>query len=77
MLIVITAFPIFTYLFLKKVKNRLQNEDFKARFQSLYLNVDTDIDKAILMVTLFVIRRFLFAISIIFLSGWVVTQLFI
>jgi hypothetical protein len=44
MMAVILAFPIFTYFLLKKNKLRLQEEDFKGRFESLYLNVNTTID---------------------------------
>jgi hypothetical protein len=44
MIVVILAFPIFTYYLLKKNKLRLQEEEFKARFESLYLNVNTTID---------------------------------
>ena len=44
MIVVILAFPLFTYFLLKKNKMRLQEEEFKGRFESLYLNVNTTID---------------------------------
>jgi hypothetical protein len=44
MIVVILAFPIFTYYLLKKNKLRLQEEEFKGRFESLYLNVNTTIE---------------------------------
>jgi hypothetical protein len=44
MIVVILAFPPFTFFLLKRNKLRLQEEEFKARFESLYLNVNTTID---------------------------------
>lgn len=40
-LTVILAFPPFTYVILHKFKDKLEDEDFKGRFESLYLNVNT------------------------------------
>jgi len=44
MIVVILTFPPFTYFLLRRNKLRLQEEEFKARFESLYLNVNTTID---------------------------------
>ena len=38
---IIFGFPPFTYTLLHKYKHKLNDEDFKGRFESLYLNVDT------------------------------------
>ena len=75
--IVICSFPPFTYFLLHKNKERLQDEDFKGRFESLYLNVETKIDRSILMMSLFVMRRLLYSLNIVFLEGSTVAQLFI
>jgi sensor domain CHASE-containing protein len=40
-LAVIIIFPAFTYFILHKYKHKLEDEDFKGRFESLYLNVNT------------------------------------
>lgn len=45
------------------------DEEFKGRFESLYLNVDIDIDKSILLMSLFVLRRLIYAANIVFLTG--------
>jgi hypothetical protein len=42
--ILVLGFPPFTYFFLQKYKPRLTDEDFKGRFESLYLNVNTSVE---------------------------------
>ena len=69
MAIIICCFPPFTYFLLLRNKDRLLDEDFKGRFESLYLNVETKIDKSILMMSLFVLRRLLYSLNIVFLEG--------
>ena len=76
-LAVILGFPPLTYVILHKNKHKLEEEDFKGRFESLYLNVDTTIDKSILMMTLFVFRRLIYAANIVFFAGSSVAQLFV
>jgi hypothetical protein len=76
-LIVILGFPPFTYFFLNKYKFKLEEEDFKGRFESLYLNVDTTIDKSILMISLFVFRRLVYSVNIVFLAGSTIAQLYL
>jgi hypothetical protein len=39
--------------------------------------VDTKIDKSIIMITLFIFRRLLFSLNVVFLSNSTVTQLFV
>ncbi len=75
-LTIILAFPPFTYVILHKFKHKLEEEDFKGRFESLYLNVNTKVEKSILMITLFVFRRLLYAAGIVFLAGSTVAQVF-
>jgi hypothetical protein len=74
---VILIFPAFTYFILHKYKNKLEDEDFKGRFESLYLNINTQVDKSILMMTLFVTRRLIYAAAIVFLSGYTLSQIMI
>ena len=76
-LTVILGFPPLTYFILHKFKDKLENEDFKGRFESLYLNVNTKVDKSILMITLFVFRRLVYAAAIVFLAGSTVAQIFV
>ena len=73
--ILVLGFPPFTYFFLHKYKAKLTDEDFKGRFESLYLNVNTSVDQSILMITLFVARRLIFAISIVFIKQSSITQI--
>ena len=68
-ILLISAFPPFTYIFLRKYKQKLDEADFKPRFESLYMNVNTGVDKSILLITLYVFRRFVYAANIVFLNG--------
>jgi hypothetical protein len=76
-LAVILIFPDFTYFILYKYKDKLEDEDFKGRFESLYLNVNTQVDKSILMIILFVTRRLIYAAAIVFLAGQSLCQIMI
>jgi len=67
------GFPVFIYFFLKRNTHRLAEEDFLARFESIYLNVDPDVKYALLTVPLFVTRRFLYSANIILFSNSSVT----
>lgn len=72
----VLGLPLFIYIFLYKNQHRLQQEDFKGRFESLYLNVDTSVREAIMTVALFVFRRLVYSINIVLFSGSTCTQLF-
>ena len=67
--IVMVGFPVFTFFFLRAFKPRLEEEDFKGRFESLYLNVDTRSDRPILLISLFVFRRLVFAANVVMFAG--------
>ncbi|TNV87928.1 hypothetical protein FGO68_gene17662 [Halteria grandinella] len=72
----VLSLPFSIYFFLYKNQHRLQEEDFKGRFESLYLNVDTGVKDAIMTVALFVFRRLIYSINIVLFSGSTCTQLF-
>jgi hypothetical protein len=74
--VAVVSFPAFTYFFLRSYKSRLEDEEFKARFETLYMNVDTKSDRPILMMTLFIFRRLVYAANIVFFTGSTVSQLF-
>jgi hypothetical protein len=67
--IIIVGLPITSYIFLRKFREKLEEEDFKGRFESLYLNVDTNIMQATLLVPLFTFRRLIFSINLFFCSS--------
>ena len=69
------GFPPFTYFFLKKYRARLEEEDFKGRFESLYLNVDTE--RTIALMALFIFRRLVYAANIVFFAGSTILQIFV
>ena len=73
--VVIVGFPAFTYFFLKKYRARLEEEDFKGRFESLYLNVDTE--RTIALMALFIFRRLVYAANIVFFAGSTILQIFV
>jgi uncharacterized membrane protein len=58
-LVGVISFPVFTFFFLRSRRDRLNEEDFKGRFETLYLNVNTGDDTSVLMMTLFIFRRLL------------------
>ena len=59
-------FVFFAHIFLRKNLSSLNEPDFKERFNSLYLNIDTDIPHSYLLTTIFLVRRFLFGIILSF-----------
>lgn len=64
-LVFIFVFPAAVFYFLKRYALRLADEDFEGRFGTLYLNIRVDDPKARLLTVLFIMRRLLFAISIV------------
>ena len=70
------AFPVFIFYWLRRNTPRLGEEDFMARFESIYLNVDPKVKNAILTVSLFVFRRMVYSANIILCGGSTVLQLF-
>ena len=67
--IFIVASPIMTYIFLKKNQELLKSNDFKTKYETLYLNLNLDLKDSVMLTTLFVIRRLLFSLVAIFLSN--------
>jgi hypothetical protein len=45
----VVVYPVLIYAFLRKFESRLENDDFKGRFLSFYLNVDTSKRKALFL----------------------------
>lgn len=66
-LIFLLACPIFSYSFLRVNKHRLEYFPFKKRVVSLYLNVDTKREGAVLLGTYFILRRLTFALIVVFM----------
>lgn len=73
--LVVVGFPVFAYLFLKKRLDKLDDKEMKDRFESLYENVEPNVKHAYLISPFFLVRRLVYAASIVFLSGSTVTQL--
>ena len=66
---IIIGSPFMTYLFLKRNEVKLKSDDFKTKYETLYLNLNLDVKDSVLMTTLFVIRRLMFSLIAIFLSS--------
>jgi hypothetical protein len=71
MSLVLTAFPFATYLFLKKFQTKMETLEFKKKFESLYDSTSTKKDSAIILIPFFLFRRFILAVSIVFVADMV------
>ena len=71
------AFPIFCWKFLNRNKDDLRQPSFKAKFDSIYQNVDYYNVKALANTSLFLLRRFLFAAVIVMCGKSLVLQVFL
>ena len=69
--------PYLSLKLLRKKFERLREPTFKARFDSLYQNLDYYKPKALPQTSLFLIRRLLFALVIVFLGGSIVLQILV
>jgi hypothetical protein len=67
----IIIFPPFILFFLKKYKYKLENPEFKKKFDALYDNVDTHKDSCIYLVPFFLFRRLILGLTIIFVDDMV------
>lgn len=67
-LFLLVSLPIFSYLYLKKNNDRLDDEAFENSYGTLYQNLDRDRSSVYKMTSLFCIRRICIAISTIFLN---------
>ena len=63
---VFISMPLFTYLLLKKNKQELSKEAFQKKFGDLYIEFNIHDWNAVMFNVYFLIRRLLFAITIIF-----------
>jgi hypothetical protein len=63
-IILITIAPILSFIFLQMKKDKLENQLFKPKYNSLYLNLNSWDARARLVSSLFMIRRLILAISI-------------
>jgi hypothetical protein len=77
MAIFLICMPIAVFGFLQRVFTKLGNDDFKPRFESLYLNINLLSREAIVFSTLFIARRMMFALVIVYLKESVVAQCFV
>ncbi|TNV73241.1 hypothetical protein FGO68_gene15719 [Halteria grandinella] len=68
-------FPIHTHLFLLRNQPNLSSRDYQLSFSSLYLNINTDNRKALMLTSVFLGRRFVLAGTIVFMQGYQVAQL--
>lgn len=60
----VIVFPFFILIFLTINSNRLRNKEFKHRYGSLYLDINTSKRGATLFFVLFTLRRLIFAIIV-------------
>jgi hypothetical protein len=65
----IVSLPAIVYTFLTKCKEKLTDEKFKEKFESLYLNIDIETDNSLDLTTLFLVRRLFFSLMVIFLPN--------
>ena len=61
------VYPAFTLWFLRKNKVDLETLKYKEKFSSLYSSIDTDKKAAILLATLFLLRRLSLALTLVFI----------
>jgi hypothetical protein len=64
----IVAYPIFVTSFLYVNLEKLESEEFKVKFDSLYLKISTKSFLKVLQTPIFLIRRLLMSLIIVLLS---------
>jgi hypothetical protein len=65
----IASFPALVFAFLSNCKEKLKDEAFKEKFESLYLNIDVETEHSLYLTTLFATRRLFFSVLVIFLPN--------
>ena len=65
---------VFSIILLKETKSTLESEAFKLKFNSLYLNLRTSSHGALLYTFFFLFRRFILAITIMFMDSYPLLQ---
>ncbi len=68
-LIFLLTYPIFATWFMSKHRANLDTPDFATKFNSLYQTLDTSKKLSIWSTTLFLLRRLILALTIVFLSS--------
>ena len=68
------GFPIWSARFLFLNREKVPRPEFKAKYDTLYQNINYHHSKALLFTTYFLVRRFFFAGAIIFLGPYIVIQ---
>ena len=66
--IILIALPIFAFIFLFKNLQNLKKKEIKKKYESLYLEVDTTKRNAYLFSTLFLLRRLIYGVTLIFVT---------
>ena len=77
MLVFAFSFIIFTYKFLYWKKDVLREPTFKAKYDSLYQNLEYYKKSALANTSFFLLRRLLFAALIVFCGSSLVLQVFL
>ena len=77
LLVSIPAAPIFVFIFLYKCRHRVVDKKFKMKFQSMYHALDLKNKYFILVTPMFLIRRLIFAFSIVYMADYTVFQILV
>ena len=64
--IIVIALPVFAFIFLFRNLQNLKQKEIKKKYESLYLEVDTTKRNAYLFSTLFLLRRLIYGVTLIF-----------
>ena len=63
------ALPLFSFIFMENYKSLLKEERFETRFNAIYMDVNTDKPFAIYFGSLFLARRLIYAMTIMYVSN--------
>lgn len=66
-MLILIFFPYLFYVFLLRNKSKLNDQSFSDRFGAMYLNTNTDSYKTLAIIVFYMLRRFIFACSLVFL----------
>ncbi len=70
--LILIAYPIWIYVFMRKKEDQLPNPRFKAKYDSIYQNLDYYKKDALPHTAFFLLRRLCFAILIAFSKSSIV-----
>ena len=68
------AFPVFSWKYLTRNKDNLAKPEFKAKYDSIYQNIDYYKERALANTSFFLLRRLLFSAVIVFCGSSLVLQ---